>query len=110
MAQKVQVILLCDLDDGNVDAEETLHFSLGNNAYEVDVCAKHAQQIRDGLEPFVTHARKTGGTSSSRRRQRAATDRQQTASIRSWAKDHGIQVNDRGRIPASVVKEYEEAH
>jgi hypothetical protein len=110
VAQKVQVMLLCDLDDGNVDAQETLLFSLGNSAYEVDVCAKHAQQIRDGLQPFITQARKTSAGSSARRRPRPATDRQQTASIRSWAKDHGIDVNDRGRIPASVIKEYEHAH
>ena len=107
MAQKVQVMLLCDLDDVNVDAEETLQFSLGNTAYEVDVCTKHAQQIREGLEPFVEHARKIGG--SNRRRQRAGTNGQQTAAIRSWAKDRGIHINDRGRIPASVVKEYEAA-
>jgi hypothetical protein len=110
MAQKVQVMLLCDLDDGNVDAEETLQFSLGNAAYEVDVCAKHAQQIRDGLQPFVAQARKTSAASSGRRRQRTAGTRQETAGIRSWAKDQGIQVNERGRIPASVVKEYEAAH
>lgn len=110
MAQKVQITLLCDLDDGNVEADETLHFSLGDTTYEVDACGKHAQQIRDGLEPFVAHARKTSSASSSRRRQRTAAGRDQTASVRSWAKDHGIQVNDRGRIPASVVKEYEAAH
>jgi Lsr2 len=111
MAQKIQVILLCDLDDGNVDAEETLQFSLGGAAYEVDVCAKHAKQIRDGLEPFVAHARKTTSANSSRRRrERTASGRDHTASVRSWAKDHGIQVNDRGRIPASVLKEYEAAH
>src|ERR1700760_466846 len=97
MAQKVQVMLLCDLDEGNVDAEETVQFSLGSTAYEVDVCAKHAQQIREGLEPFVANARTAGA-------------RQQTASIRTWAKDHGMQVNERGRIPANVVKEYEAAH
>jgi nucleoid-associated protein Lsr2 len=110
MAQKVQVMLLCDLDEGNVDAEETVQFSLGSTAYEVDVCAKHAQQIREGLEPFVAHARKAGTSGASRRRPRTAGARQQTASIRTWAKDHGMQVNERGRIPASVVKEYEAAH
>lgn len=110
MAQKVQITLLCDLDDGNVGADETLQFSLGGSAYEVDVCGEHAQQIRDGLEPFVAHARKTSSANSSRRRQRTAAGRDQTASVRSWAKDHGIQVNERGRIPASVVKEYEAAH
>lgn len=99
MAQKVQVMLLCDLDEGNVDAEETLQFSLGNTAYEVDVCAKHAQQIRDGLEPFVAHGRKTAGRSG-RREQRTAGARQETADIRAWAKDHGIHINGRGRIPS----------
>ena len=110
MAQKVQVMLLCDLDEGNVDAEETVQFSLGNTAYEVDVCAKHAQQIREGLEPFVAHARKAGTSSTGRRRPRTTGARQQTASIRTWAKDHGMQVNERGRIPANVVKEYDAAH
>jgi hypothetical protein len=110
MAQKVQVTLLCDLDDGNVDADETVQFSLGNTAYEVDVCAKHAQQIREGLEPFVANARKASTGTARRRPAAAAGGRQQTASIRIWAKDHGIQVNERGRIPASVVKEYEAAH
>jgi hypothetical protein len=110
MAQKVQVMLLCDLDGGDVDAEETLQFSLGNTTYEVDVCAKHAQQLREGLEPFVEHGRKVSGNSSSPRRQRTTGSRQQTADIRSWAKDKGIHVNDRGRIPANVVKEYQSAH
>ncbi len=112
MAQKVQITLLCDLDDGSVEAEETLHFSLADTAYEVDVCGEHAQQIRDGLQPFVAHARKTSLASSNSRRRpgRPAGGRDQTAGIRAWAKDQGIQVNDRGRIPASVVKEYVAAH
>ena len=110
MAQKVQVMLLCDLDEGNVDAEETVQFSLGSTAYEVDVCAKHAQQIREGLEPFVANARRAGTSTTTRRRPRTAGARQQTASIRTWAKDRGMQVNERGRIPANVVKEYEAAH
>ncbi len=112
MAQKVQITLLCDLDDGNVEAEETLHFGLADTTYEVDVCGNHAQQIRDGLQPFVAHARKSSSAGSSNRRRtgRSAAGRDQTAGIRAWAKDKGIQVNDRGRIPASVVKEYEAAH
>jgi hypothetical protein len=110
VAQKVQILLLCDLDDGNVDAEETLQFSLDNQSYEVDVCAEHAEKIRNGLGPFVAQARKISGAPASSRRQRPANNRLETASIRSWAKDHGIHINERGRIPASVVKEYEAAH
>lgn len=109
MAQKVQVMLLCDLDGRDVDAQETLQFSLGGNGYQIDVCAKHAEQIRESLKPFIAHARKAAGASSNRRRERPASTRQQTAGIRAWAKDRGIHVNDRGRIPANVVKEYEAA-
>jgi hypothetical protein len=112
MAQKVQVLLLCDLEEGNAEAEETLQFALGNTSYEIDVCAQHAQQIRTSLQPFMAHARKSGSAPAGvrRRRERPASNREQSASIRSWAKDRGIQVNERGRIPASVVKEYEQAH
>ncbi|MGP0024598.1 MAG: histone-like nucleoid-structuring protein Lsr2 [Streptosporangiaceae bacterium] len=114
MAQKVQITLLCDLDDGNVEAEETLNFSLADTTYEVDVCGKHASQIRDGLQPFVAHGRKaapaSNGNSGRRRPGRSAAGRDQTVGIRAWAKDKGIHVNDRGRIPASVVREYEAAH
>ena len=124
MAQKIQVMLLCDLDDGNVEAAETLHFSLGKAGYEVDVCGKHAQQIRDSLEPFAAHARTHGYFETGEADtgagfieswlpgydRRAEAGRDQTAGIRTWAKERGIQVNDRGRIPVSVLKEYEAAH
>lgn len=111
MAQKVQVLLLCDLEDGNTEAEETIQFGLGNASYEIDVCGQHAQEIRAKLEPFVAHARKAGTAAGGRRRRdRSASNREQSADIRSWAKDRGIQVSERGRIPASVVKEYEQAH
>lgn len=114
MAQKVQVLLLCDLEEGNAEAEETIQFALGNTTYEIDVCGQHAQQIRTSMEPFVAHARKAGSVAAAggrrSRRERPASNREQSASIRSWAKDRGIQVNERGRIPASVVKEYEQAH
>ena len=111
MAQKVQVLLLCDLEEGNAEAEETIQFALGNTTYEIDVCGQHAQQIRTSMEPFVAHARKAGPIAGGRRRrERPTSNREQSASIRSWAKGRGIQVNERGRIPASVVKEYEQAH
>ena len=35
--------------------------------------------------------------------------RERSADIRAWAKDQGITVSDRGRIPASVAEQYETA-
>jgi hypothetical protein len=37
-------------------------------------------------------------------------DREQASAIREWARKNGHNVSDRGRIPASVVNAYEEAH
>jgi nucleoid-associated protein Lsr2 len=44
-----------------------------------------------------------------RRPARTASSRERSETIRSWAKDQGIAVSDRGRIPASVVEQYEAA-
>jgi hypothetical protein len=40
---------------------------------------------------------------------RTAAGRQRSGDIRAWAKEHGIAVRDRGRIPASVVERYQAA-
>jgi hypothetical protein len=40
------------------------------------------------------------------RRGSAAAD---TAKVREWAKGRGIEVKDRGRVPAGVVEQYQTA-
>jgi nucleoid-associated protein Lsr2 len=110
MAQKVSVLLLCDLHgNGDVEAVETLSFGVGSSAYEIDVCAAHAEEIRGKIQPFADHARRASGASQ-RRRVRRAADRARTAEVRAWAKEHGYEISDRGRIPASVVAEFESSH
>jgi Lsr2 len=107
MAQKVQVLLVDDLDGG--EADETVSFSVDGAAYEIDLSSANAKKLRDSLAPFVEKSRKAG-TTSRRRRQRGASSRERSAEIRAWAKDHGIKVNERGRIPANVIEQYEAAH
>jgi hypothetical protein len=43
-------------------------------------------------------------------KRRTAAHRQRSAGVRAWAKKMGIEVSDRGRIPAAVVARYEAAH
>ncbi|MGE5291537.1 MAG: histone-like nucleoid-structuring protein Lsr2 [Micromonosporaceae bacterium] len=110
MAQKVKVTVVCDLPhDGEVEGEETLQFSFDGTAYEIDVCAKHAKELRDKVSPFADHARKASGAGR-RRRSRTGPGRERSAEIRSWAKQRGYKVNERGRIPAAIIAEYESAH
>jgi nucleoid-associated protein Lsr2 len=106
MAQKVTVVLEDDLDGG--PADETVRFGLGGADYEIDLSTKNATAFRRKLAPFIEHARKTG---RGQRRQagRTASSREHSADIRAWAKDQGITVSDRGRIPASVAEQYDAA-
>src|SRR5262249_4175582 len=106
MAQKVTVTLEDDLDGGT--AVETVRFGFGGAQYEIDLSAKNARRFRQQLAPFIEHARKAG-RGPGRRPGRTAASRERSGGIRAWAKDQGIAVSARGRIPASVVEQYEAA-
>ena len=107
MAQKITVALEDDLDGG--PADETLRFGIGGAEYEIDLSKKNARALRRRLEPFMDHARKAG-RGPRRRTGCSAASRERSGDIRAWAKTHGITVSDRGRIPASVVEQYEAGH
>lgn len=107
MAQKVQITLVDDLDGSAAD--ETVSFALDASAYEIDLSAANAAQLRDALAGYVGAARRVGGrrAASPRRAARGSSD---TAEIRAWAKSHGHQVSERGRISAEVKAAYDRAH
>jgi nucleoid-associated protein Lsr2 len=106
MAQKVTVALEDDLDGG--PAAETVRFGIGGVEYEIDLSKKNAAAFRRKVAPFVEHARKSG-RGLRRRAGRTAASRERSGGIRAWAKSQGIVVSGRGRIPASVVAQYEAA-
>jgi hypothetical protein len=110
VARKVQVHLLDDIDGSAAD--ETLKFGLDGVKYEIDVCAKHADKLRRDLAKFILNGRRLGrgGVTSPRRRTAGPatrSDRAQNQAIREWAKRKKIQLSDRGRIPSSIIEQYE---
>ena len=114
MAQKVQVLLVDDLDGG--EASETVSFALDGNSYEIDLSGKNATEMRDSFAKYVGAARKIGRTSGSSGRSgrrsggtSTAMDRDQAAAIRAWAKKQGLKVSDRGRIPATIIEQYNQS-
>ncbi|ASU85746.1 Lsr2 family protein [Nocardiopsis gilva YIM 90087] len=108
MAQKVQVLLVDDLDGG--EAEETVAFGVDGTNYEIDLSADNASKLREAIAPYVDAARKAPAKAGrGRKQQRSAPSRERSAEIRAWAKAAGKQVNERGRIPAAIVAEYEAA-
>jgi hypothetical protein len=104
MATKITVVLEDDLDGG--PADETLGFAIGGTDYEIDLNKKNARAFRRQLAPFLEHARKAG---RAQRRPRASSARPRSGEIRAWAQQQGIAVSGRGRIPASVVAQYDAA-
>lgn len=106
MATRIAVALEDDLDGG--PADERLRFGLGSSEYEIDLSTTNATRFRQQLAPFIDHARKAG-RGRRRRPARTSSARERGAEIRAWAKDQGIAVSDRGRIPASVAEQYDAA-
>jgi len=102
MAQKVQVVLVDDIDGG--DAAETVSFSLDGVGYEIDLSAANATSLRDAFGPWVAAGRRVSGRrSAGRGRGRGSSD---ASKIREWAKANGYKVSERGRVSAEIREAY----
>ena len=109
MAEQIIKRLIDDIDGG--DAAETVQFSIDGVSYEIDLSSENAGKVRASLAPFVEQARKVKANAAGRRSNgHSASNRERSTDIRAWAKASGLKVNERGRIPATVVEEYERAH
>ncbi len=109
MAQKVNIVLVDDIDQS--EADETVSFGLDGKSFVIDLNAKHAAALRDALAPYVGHARPDGSgrrSSGSRRSTRSAGT--PAGDIRDWAKANGFDVSERGRISSEVREAYAAAH
>lgn len=109
MAQRVEVLLIDDLDGG--EASETVTFGLDGSTYEIDLSSDNAEKLRESLGSFIEVGRKKvrKTTRSKTKTSRSSSNPQRAAQIRAWAKEAGLDVNERGRIPQSVVDQYEAA-
>jgi hypothetical protein len=108
VAQKVQVLLIDDLDGSEADG--TVRFGLDGTEYEIDLNAGHARALRDALSRYVQAARRAGGGARRPARGgRRAGGGVDSTEVREWAKAQGIEVKDRGRVPAELVARFKAA-
>ncbi|MDT0472796.1 Lsr2 family protein [Streptomyces sp. DSM 41014] len=107
MAQQVITTLVDDIDGS--EASETVVFGLDGKTYEVDLNDDQASDLRDALAPFLGAARKASSGRAAVRRTGSAKPAGDSVAIREWARENGFDVNDRGRVPASVRAAFEEA-
>ncbi len=109
MAQKIQTLFIDDLDGS--EAEGTVRFGLDGTEYEIDLNAQHAQDLRKALARYVSAGRRAGGGARrpARSARRASANGLNTTEVREWAKAQGIEVKDRGRLPAELVVKFKAA-
>ncbi|MDQ1745989.1 MAG: hypothetical protein QOD07_252 [Frankiaceae bacterium] len=109
MAQRVQVTLVCDLHGDETPAGETVTFGLDGSTYQIDLCGEHASQLRESFAGYVGVARRASGrsgTAPSGGRRRRTRGSGEAAAIREWARERGLAVPERGRIPADLAAKY----
>ena len=110
MAQKTVVTVVCDLPhDGEIEGTESVSFAFDGNGYEIDLCEPHSKELREKIGRFADHARRASA-SGRRRKARTGPGRERSSEIRAWARQRGQKVSERGRIPASIIAEYEAAN
>jgi len=82
-----------------------VRIGLDGTDYEIDLNAEHTRQLRDALARYISAARRAGGSIRSRPAAPARPRRPDPTLLKSasWAKAQGIEVKDRGRIPAELV-------
>ena len=117
MAQRTIVQLTDDLDGKPIPEGkgETVRFSVDRTDYEIDLAAKNATALRNDLAKYISAARRTSGGQRSIGRGRsrggsgAGRDHDPKA-VRAWAESQGIQVSQRGRVPADLVAKFQAAN
>jgi hypothetical protein len=111
MAKTTTVHITDDLD-GSKDATE-FTFSFNGVDYVIDLSKKNAAAMEKALKPYLDAATKVSGrsgTTSRKKASKAGRSRNDVAKVREWAREQGLEVSDRGRVPAAIVEQYEAAH
>lgn len=120
-----QKVMVCDgAHEAPVLASTTVEVRVDGQLRRVDLCAEHEAQLQSLLAEFLSPAR--GGrrgsppragrppakraTTSRRRQDRRADLPAGQEQIRSWARDQGLEVSDRGRLSKAVIEQYRDAH
>ncbi|WP_280379403.1 histone-like nucleoid-structuring protein Lsr2 [Nocardia wallacei] len=107
MAHRVLVTRVDDLD-GESTADETVVFGLDGVTYEIDLSAGNAALLREQLRQWAERARRVRRTTIAARQPTTMVAVQSTAA-RKWARENGVTVSARGRVPAEVLRAYLDA-
>jgi hypothetical protein len=114
MAQRTQIVLIDDLDGTEIkDGEaQSITFTWSGVHYSIDLSKANADKFEKAIGPYLEKAQRVGGrksrpSSSSNSASRGS--QVDTKAVRAWAASSGIQLSNRGRVPADVIEKYKAA-
>jgi hypothetical protein len=118
MARQTVELLIDDLDGSRLEEGEgdTITFGYQGAEYTIDLSQQHVDEFHDALAKYIGAAQKVSGrrspsssTISARSNKSTKPDKTQLGAIRTWAREHGHTVSDRGRISQEVIDAYNSA-
>ena len=95
--------------DGSV-AAETIQFSFGGTAYEIDLSRANAKAFAKTMAPYIGAARKVRAPRRTAAKSARRGGVRDLGEIREWASQNGYQVSERGRVAGAVLDAYDADH
>lgn len=110
MAQRVITQLVDDITGEEINAGgKTIRFSVDGGDWQIDLNEKNAKKFYETMKFYQDHATHLGGRGKRTRVASKASNKEELAAIRRWARDAGYEVSDRGRIKQEIVDAYHAA-
>ena len=106
---RIQAVRFIDDLDGAVleDSVEMVRWSLDGREYEFDTSPGNARAFRDAVARYVQISRRVTANAPGSGKRGVAPAAPRV--IRQWARGNGVEVPDRGRVPAAVVDAFQAA-
>src|SRR5699024_1486795 len=92
-----------DIDGSKADV--TIKYSFEGSNYEIDLTDDHAEDFREHMQEWLDRSRRVG---LARNTARTGGANSETAKIREWAREQGIDVPTRGRLAEEVDQAHED--
>ena len=113
MAKAMVEMLVDDLDGS--EAVETVLLGWNGEWRELDVSKRNVAALSRAVDRYWDAGRPVPASGQVKRRRNAVSPRstktgRDPKAIRTWAVNNGIDVPARGRIPAAVERQYEDAN
>lgn len=115
MARQTIELLIDDLDGSRLNEGEggTVTFAFQGSEYSIDLSQQHIDEFNEALARYIGGAQKISGRRSSApaptsrsNGSSAKSDKAELAAVRSWARENGYEVSDRGRVSQKVLDAY----